>query len=324
MDRRTFHRALGALALPAAFPATAQTAAYPKSPIRLIVNFPAGGTVDTLARLFGQKLQDKWGQPVTVDNRPGAGGNIGAALVYSAEPDGYNLLVTPPGPLSINQNLYKKLGYEPEKFVPVSMLATSPNVITARADFPAGSVKELLAYAKAHPGKVTYGSQGNGSTSHLTGQMLANFGGVELVHVPYKGEGPALVDLIAGRVDLFLGNISAVAKFRQEGKVKFLAVAAARRFAGAMDVPTAAEAGLPGFEASAWFAVVAPPGTPAAITQKLQGALAEALAQPEVQQRIIAQNMEPAHMSGAELAEFIAAERVRWKKVIATANVTVD
>jgi len=315
--------AAGLLAAPMLHAADS-VADFPKSPMRIVVNFPAGGTVDTLARIVGQKLTEKWGQPVTIDNRAGAGGNIGAGLVYTAEPDGYTLLASPPGPLSINQNLYKKLPYDPVKFVPVAMLASIPNVITARADFPANTLKELLAYAKAHPGKVTYGSQGNGSTSHLGGQMLANMGGVELVHVPYKGEGPALIDLVAGRVDLFLGNISAVVKFRQENKVKFLAVAAPTRAQTAPDVPTSAEAGLPGYEASAWFALVAPPGTPAVLAQKLHAAVAEALLMPDVRQKIIAQGGEPASASPAQLAAFMAQERTRWKTVIDTANVTVD
>jgi tripartite-type tricarboxylate transporter receptor subunit TctC len=318
---------LAALALAsAAAPAHAadSPADYPKSPIRIVVNFPAGGTADVLARIVGQKLAEKWSQPVTIDNRVGAGGNIGAGMAYSAEPDGYTLLVSPPGPLSINQALYRKLPYDPAKFVPVTMLAIVPNVIAARADLPANSVKELLALARADPGKVSYASQGNGSTSHLSGQMLASMGGVELTHVPYKGEGPALIDLMAGRVDLFVGNISAVLKFRQEKKVKFLAMAAPRRAASAADVPSAPEAGLPGFEASAWFALVAPPGTPPALAQKLQAAVTESLRTPDVQQRVLALGGEAVGGSPAELAEFIAAERLRWKKVIDTANVTLD
>jgi tripartite-type tricarboxylate transporter receptor subunit TctC len=305
--------------------ASADTAVeFPKAPIKIVVNFPAGGTVDSLARIVGQKLGEKWDQPVVIDNRPGAGGNIGAANVYTAEPDGYTLLASPPGPLSINQSLYKKLQYDPTKFVPVTMLAMVPNVITARADFPANSLSELIAYAKANPGRVTYASQGNGSTSHLSGQMLANRAGINLLHIPYKGEGPALVDLIAGRVDLFVGNISAVIKFRQEKKVKFLGIASARRNPAASDVPTAAEAGLPEFEASAWFALVAPPRTPNAIAEKIHDAVVEALNMPNVQQKVLALGGEVVGNSTRELSDFMASERVRWKKVIETANVTLD
>lgn len=297
---------------------------FPKAPIKIIVNFPAGGTVDSLARIVGQKLAEKWEQPVIVSNRPGAGGNIGAAAAYTAEPDGYTLLASPPGPMAINQSLYKDLQYDPALFVPITMLAKVPNVISARANFPANSLKELIAYAKANPGKVSYGSQGSGSTSHLSGQMLANMAGIELMHVPYKGEGPALIDLVGGRVDLFIGNISAVVKFRQEKRVKFLAIADTRRVAVASDVPTAAEAGLPKFEASAWFALVAPPGTPPAIALKINAAVTEILKLPDVQQRILALGGESVGNSPRELADFMAAERIRWKKVIDTANVTAD
>jgi tripartite-type tricarboxylate transporter receptor subunit TctC len=211
--RRWASAALLAAGAVAAMPALAQgepAASYPDKPIRLIVNFPSGGTVDVLSRTIAQKLSDKWGQPVVVDNRPGAGGNIGAQAVFAAEADGYTLLASPPGPLTINQFLYKDMKFEPARFVPVILMAGVPNVITARADFPANSVRELIAYAKAHPGKVTYASQGNGSTSHLTGQLFASTIGADMVHVPFKGEGPALNELLAGRVDLFLGNISAV------------------------------------------------------------------------------------------------------------------
>ena len=180
---------------------------YPSKQVRIVVPFPAGGSADILCRLVGEKLSATWGQPVIIDNRAGAGGNVGAEIVYRAEPDGYTLLCSPPGPLSINHNLYKALPYDWTRFVPIGVLALVPNVITARVDLPAGSLKEFIAYAKVNPGKATYASQGNGSTSHLSAQMLATMAGIELVHVPYKGEGPALVDLSAGRVDIFIGNI---------------------------------------------------------------------------------------------------------------------
>lgn len=308
-------------------PALAQTdpaANYPNKPIRIIVNFPPGGTVDTLSRVVGQKLGEKWGQAVIVENRAGAGGNIGAQAVAVADPDGYTLLATPPGPMTINQNLYKDMRFEPEKLVPIIMLASVPNVITARADFPAASVKELIAYVKANPGKVTYASQGNGSTSHLTGQMFASMTGTNMLHVPFKGEGPALNELLGGRVDLFMGNISAVLKFQQDYRVKFLALASTRRGSMAPGVPTAAEGGLPDFVASAWFAMAAPPGTPAPVARKLNAAIAEILKMSDVQQKFVAQGAEVAGGSPAEMTTFMDAERVRWKKVIDTANVKID
>ncbi|MEJ7686993.1 MAG: tripartite tricarboxylate transporter substrate-binding protein [Variovorax sp.] len=272
LNRRTAAARLLAAGLAAALPAAAQ-GSYPEKPISVIVNFPPGGTVDALARITAQKLSEKFGQPVVVENRPGAGGNIGAQAVAAAEGDGYTLLVTPPGPLAINQNLYRQLSFDPTRLVPIIMLASVPNVITARPDLPADNVKELIAYAKANPGKVTYASQGNGSTSHLTGQMFVSMTGTEMVHIPFRGEGPALNEMLAGRVDLFFGNISAVLKFQQDKKVKLLGIASRTRGFMAPDVPTVAEGGLPDFFASAWFAMAAPPGTPAAVSQKLNAAM---------------------------------------------------
>jgi tripartite-type tricarboxylate transporter receptor subunit TctC len=326
-QRRFLCAALIASAALACLPAAAQgdaAASYPNKPVRMIVNFPPGGTVDVLTRTVAQKLSEKWGQPVVIENRPGAGGNIGAQAVFSAEPDGYTLLATPPGPLAINQNLYKDMKFDPAKFTPVVMLASVPNVITARADLPANSVKELIAYAKANPGKVTYGSQGNGSTSHLTGQMFASMAGVDMVHVPFKGEGPALTDLLGGRIDLFMGNISAVLKFQQTRQVKLLGLAAPRRGSMAPDVPSAVESGLPDFIASAWFAIAAPPGTAPAIANKINAAVAEAMKMPDVQQKFAAQGAEAVGGSPAEMTAFLVAERARWKKVIDTANVKLD
>ena len=297
---------------------------FPNKPIKVIVPFPAGGSADVLARIVGEKLSSKWSQPVIVENRAGAGGNIGAEAVYRADPDGYTLLSSPPGPLSINLNLYKSLNYDPTRFVPITVLAIVPNVITARTDLPANSVRELIAYAKANPGKVVYASQGNGSTSHLSAQMFASMAGLDLVHVPYKGEGPALTDIVGGRVDIFIGNIAAALKFQQAGKVKFLGVANQRRSPVAPDIPTVTEAGLPGFIASAWFAMVAPPGTPNAFVQQLNAAVVEALRMPDVQKRYLDQGAEPVGNSTAEMAAFVKDEMARWQKVITSANVTLN
>jgi tripartite-type tricarboxylate transporter receptor subunit TctC len=261
---------------------------------------------------------------VVIDNRPGAGGNIGAQQVASADPDGYTLLVTPPGPMTINQNLYRDMRFDPSKFVPVIVLASVPNVITTRANFPANSVKELIAYAKANPGKVTYASQGNGSTSHLTGQMFATMTGTDLVHVPFKGEGPALTDLLGGRVDLFMGNISAVLKFQQANRVKLLGLAAAKRGFMAPTVPSAIEIGLPDFISSAWFAVAAPPGTPVPITTKLNAAIADVMRMPDVRQKFSMQGAEIVGGTAADMTAFMDTERARWKKVIDGANVKLD
>ena len=307
----------------AAAPAHAQ-APFPNKVVRVIVPFPAGGSADVLARIVGERLSSKWGQPVVVENRVGAGGNIGAEFVYRADPDGYTILSSPPGPLSINHNLYKQLPFEPAKFVPITVLAIVPNVITAKLDLPANSAKELIAYAKANPGKVIYASQGNGSTSHLSAQMFATMTGIELTHVPYKGEGPALVDIVAGRVDIFIGNIAAALRLQQAGKVKFLGVASRTRSPVAPDIPAAAEIGLPDFIASAWFAFVAPPGTPNAIQQQVNAATVEALRMPDVRKRFLEQGAEPVGNTSAEMAAFVKEEMARWQNVIKTANVTLQ
>jgi tripartite-type tricarboxylate transporter receptor subunit TctC len=307
----------------AIFAAAAIAQPWPNKPVRVIVPFPAGGSADVLARIVSEKMSVKWGQPVIVDNRAGAGGNIGADAVYRADPDGYTILSSPPGPLSINLNLYDKLSYDPLRFVPVTVLAIVPNVVTARLDFPANSLKELISYAKANPGKVIYASQGNGSTSHLSASMLATMAGLELVHVPYKGEGPALVDVSAGRVDIFIGNLAAALRLQQAGRVKFLGLTSPKRSPVAPDVATTAEFGLPEFVSSAWFAMVLPPGTPAAIARDVHAAAAEALRLPDVREKFLAQGAEPIGQPPAETAAFIKEEMGRWQKVIKAANVTL-
>ena len=307
------------------FSANAQDAnSYPSKPIRIIVNFPPGGTVDVMTRSVAQKLTEKWGQPVVVDNRPGAGGNIGAQAVASAEPDGYTLLATPPGPMTINQYLYKDMRFDPAKLSSVIMMASVPNAIAARIDFPANNVKELIAFTKANPGKVSFGSQGNGSTSHLTGQMFATMVGSDMMHIPFKGEGPALTEILGGRVDLFLGNISAVLKLYQNKQIKLLGVASSKRSPMASEIPASQEFGMPDFVASAWFAIAAPPGTPAPIVNKLNAAILEALKLPDTQQKMAALGGEVVGGSPADMTTMVIAERARWKKVIEAANVKLD
>jgi tripartite-type tricarboxylate transporter receptor subunit TctC len=314
---------LVALLLAAAGPAFAQ-AAYPNKQVRLVVPFPAGGSADILCRLVGEKLSAAWGQPVVIDNRAGAGGNVGAEIAYRADSDGYTLLCSPPGPLAINHNLYRTLPYDWTKFAPVTVLALVPNVITVRIDLPANSVQELIAYAKANPGKVTFASQGNGSTSHLSAQMLAAMAGIEMVHVPYKGEGPALIDLTASRVDIFIGSISAALRFEKAGQLRFLGLASRTRSAVAPDVPTTAEIGLPDLVSSAWYALVAPPGTPDAIVQKINADTAAALKLPDVRTRFLELGAEPQGNTAAATAAFIKAEEARWRSVIRSANVTLE
>ena len=312
---------LAALLL-AVSPAAAQT--WPQKPVRIIVPFPAGGSNDTLCRIVADKLSGDWKQPVIVDNKAGAGGNIGAEIAFQAPADGYTLLCAPPPPLAINHNLYKTLSYDWSKFVPITVLALTPNVITARKDLPANTAQELIAYAKANPGKVTYASQGNGSTSHLSAQMLATQAGVQLVHVPYRGEGPALVDITAGRVDIFIGNISAALRFEKTGQVKFLGLAAKSRSPVAPHVPDAAEIGLPDLLASAWFGVVAPPGTPDAVIDRINKDVVAVLKLEDVRQKFLEQGAEPQGQSPQATAAFIKDEEMRWRAVIKSANVTLE
>lgn len=305
-------------------PFGARAQAWPQKTVRIVVPFPAGGSADTLCRIVADKLSAEWKQPVIVDNRAGAGGNIGAEVAFASAGDGYTLLCSPPGPLAINHNLYRTLPYDWSKFVPVTVLALSPNVITARKDLPANTAQELIAYARANPGKVMYASQGNGSTSHLSAQMLASQAGIEMVHVPYKGEGPALIDITAGRVDIFVGNISAALRFEKSGQVKFLGLAAKRRSPVAPDVPAAAEIGLPDLIASAWFAIVAPPGTPAALVHKINRDTTAALTLGDVHEKFLEQGAEPVGGTPAGTTAFIKDEEARWRAVIKSANVTLE
>ena len=315
-------RLLIAALLLVALPVQAQS--WPEKPVRIVVPFPPGGSNDTLCRIVADKLSSEWKQPVIVDNKPCAAGNIGAQLAYNAPGDGYTLLCAPPPPLAINHNLYKYVPFDWTRFVPITVLAITPNVISARKDFPAESAKELVAYAKANPGKVTYASQGNGSTSHLTTELFSTMTGIKLVHVPYKGEGPALLDLMAGRVDIFLGNIAAALRFQKSGEVKFFAVASRTRSPVAPDVPTAAEVGFPDLVSAAWFGLVGPPGTPDSVIQKVNADTAAALKLPDVRAKFLDQGAEPQGMSPQAAAQFIRDEEMRWRGVIKSANVTLE
>src|ERR1700722_4599037 len=243
---------------------------YPTHTVRIIVPFPAGGTADVLPRIVAQYLGKRWNQPVVVENKTGAGGNIGAAYVATSAPDGYTLLASPPGPLAINDSLYKpeSLGFKPADLMPITVLGTVPNVLDVRPGFPAKTAQELIAYAKANPGKVSFASQGNGSTSHLTGILFQKLTGTQMVHIPYRGTTPALQDIMASQVDLFFDNLGSSLAL-QGDKLRFLATGGNQRDAFMPDVPTPHAAGIASFEYSTWFAVVAPPGTPPAIVKTL-------------------------------------------------------
>src|SRR2546430_5096451 len=236
---------------------------WPAKAVRIIVPFPAGGSADLMPRAVAEKLTEKWGQPVIVDNRPGAAGNIGADAVFRADPDGYTLLSSPPPPLVINKLLYPKLSYDSAQFVPITVIGAIPNVLLVQPSVGANSVAELIAIARANPGKLNYASQGGGTTSHLTAELFKTMaGGLQITHIPYKGTAPALTDLLAGQVDMMCDNLGVSLPHVRSGKLKALAVASRTRFAALREVPALAEV-LPGFESLAWFGVVAPPRTPA-------------------------------------------------------------
>ncbi len=297
---------------------------FPNKPIRVIVPFPAGGTADILPRVLAEKMRSRFPQGLVVENRTGAGGNIGAEAVAKAEPDGYTLLASPPGPLAINPSLYPKLAYDATRFAPVTVMAAVPNVLAVSNKLPIKTVPELLAYLKANPGKVTYASQGNGSTSHLTANLFETLTGTQMLHIPYKGTAPALTDLAGGQVDVFFDNLGASAALHKSGRIRIIAVADTKRSPVIKDVPTFAELGLAGMQAVTWFAVVAPAGTPPAIVQALNAAFVEALRLPEVQARFAEYGAETVANTPEQMAQFVRGETVRWAKVIKDANVTVD
>lgn len=326
MDRRTFTIGLGAAAgLPVIGPlGAAAQGAWPQQSVRIIVPFAAGGSADTLPRIVADVLSPIWKQPIVIENRTGAGGNIGAEFVAQAKPDGYTLMSTPAPPLAVNQNLYPKLNFDPTKFKAITVLATSPNVVGVSNKLGVNSVKELIEKAKANPGALNAANQGNGSTSHLTAAMFESRTGVKFNHVPYRGTAPALNDLVAGHVDVFFDNISSSLPQHQGGNIKILAVAQKERAAQLPDVPTVEEAGIPNFSATAWFAVVAPEGTPDDVIAKINKDIVAVLNNPEVRKKFLEQAATPVANSPAEAAKFIQEETKLWGDVIRTANVKLS
>jgi len=306
--------ASGALAQDAA-------ATFPNRPIRIIVCVPAGGGVDTVTRIVADGLQKKLGQPVVVENRAGAAGNIGAEVVFTSDPDGYTLLAAQPAPLTVNPLLYTKMNFDPTQFEPVAIMTSIANVLLVRPDFPARTAKEFIAYVKANPGKVNYASQGIGTTSHLTAALFERVIGTKLVHVPYKGTAPALNDIIASHVDFIFMELASAIKLHQAGKAHILAVATGKRIADLPDIPTLDEAGVKGFESGTWNALAAPPKTPAAIVMKLNKAVNEVLQSPEAQDHFSKINLHAAGGSPAEAAAFIKKETEVWGGVIKDAHV---
>ena len=317
--------AVAACLLLAGIPSAIAQSAYPAKPVRLVVPFPPGGTTDILARAVAQKLSEAWGQQVVVDNHPGAGGNIGSDIVAKAAPDGYTLLMGTVGTHAINPSLYAKMPYNHVKdFAPVILVAGVPNVLVVNPSVPAQSVQELIAYAKANPGKLNFASSGNGTSIHLSGELFKTMTGTQMTHVPYKGSAPALTDLVGGQVQLMFDNLPSSLAFIKAGKLRALAVTSAARSTALPDVPTLAESGLPGFEASSWFGVLAPAGTPHDIVSKLNGAIAAWLASPEARDNLAAQGAIAAGGSPDAFARHIDAETAKWAKVVKASGAHID
>ena len=316
--RLLFVAAAGIAALTASPAAQAQD--YPNRAVKIIVPFPAGGTADAMPRAVADFLSRKWGQPVVIENRSGAGGNVGAEAAYKSEPDGYTLLSAPPPPLVVNHNLYPKLGFDPLKFEPIAVMGLVPNALLTNPGFPPKSVAEVIAFAKANPGKIISATQGNGTTSHLTSEMFQMMAGIKVTHVPYRGAAPALSDLVGGTANIMFDNLGVSLAQVQGKKIRLLGVATPKRMPTLPDVPTIAET-LPGFESAAWFAVVAPPGTSKKIVEKINADINEALRDPAVVKRMGAMSAQIVGGSTQETAKFFRSEVDRWHKVIKAANI---
>jgi tripartite-type tricarboxylate transporter receptor subunit TctC len=315
-----------AAGLAAAFlaqPALAQS--YPSKPIRLIVPFAAGGGNDNIARLVGKRVSDSMGQPLVIDNRPGAGGVLGAELAAKSAPDGYTLFLGGVGSHALNPNLIEKLPYDPiGDFAPVALLARAPLILVVHPSVPARDVAEFVAYARKNPGKLNFASNGNGTSAQLAAVMFDSMAGVDMVHVPYKGLAPALTDLLSGQVQLMFSSVVAILPHVRAGKLRALAVTGTKRMAALPELPTIAESGFPGYEASSWYGILAPAGTPREIVTKLNAELTKALQQPEVRTSLLAEGAEPAGGSPEQFAAYIRTEKERMGKLIRDAKIRLE
>jgi tripartite-type tricarboxylate transporter receptor subunit TctC len=318
---QTLLAAITASLAPAAFAA----APYPTKPIRIIVAYTPAGTTDILARLVGQKLSENWGQPVIVENRAGAAGNIGTEVAAKATPDGYTLIMGTAGTHAINVSLYRKLNWHPVKdFAPVSLIAMVPNIMVVNNALPFKNVKDLIAYARANPGKLSYGSPGNGSTAHLSMELFKSMTGTKLVHIPYKGSAGVLADVMGGQIAVTIDNMPVYLPHVKSGKIRALAVSPAKRSTAAPDIPTIAESGVPGYDSGAWFGLLAPAGTPKDIVGKLSTETARILKLPDVHKRVSELGAEPVGSTPEEFAALIKSDIAKWARVIKDANVELQ
>jgi tripartite-type tricarboxylate transporter receptor subunit TctC len=298
--------------------------AYPNHPIRLIVCLPAGGGVDTVSRMVADKMSKILGQPVIVENKGGQSGNLGTEAVYNSPPDGYTLLGSQPAPITTAPILFKNLPYDPTKLQPIGVMSRISNTLLVRKDFPAKDVKEFIAYVKANPGKVTYASQGNGTTSHLTGAMFEAATGVKMNHIPYKGTAPAINDLVGGHVDIMFNELATSIELHKGGRARLLAVTSEKRFSEIPDVPTMAQAGVPNFISDTWNAISAPPKTPPEVVAKLNAALNQALNDPDLKAAYAHMHLEAVGGPPQNMAKIVKDDTERWGAVIKSANVKIE
>ena len=298
---------------------------YPNQSVKLVVPFPPGGTTDILGRVFAQKMSEAWGQPVVVDNRAGAGGLIGSEAVARSAPDGYTLLLGTIGTHGVSTSLYSKISYHPEKdFAPVTLLATLPNILAVNPSVPANNLQELINYAKANPGKISYASAGNGTASHLAGEMLRKSADIDITHIPYRGSSPALTDLMGGRVALTFDYTPSALPFVRSGKLRGLAVTGVTRTKAAPELPTMIEAGLPNFNMVTWYAIYAPRGTPSEVVNKVRNTVAKAATAPDLVKRMDDLGVDLVVGTPDELTQFQHAEIERWSKFIKEMNIKAE
>jgi tripartite-type tricarboxylate transporter receptor subunit TctC len=315
---------MAALNLALIAPAAAQQAAdYPNKPIRILVSVPAGGGVDLSTRIVASHLQRLWGHPVTVENRTGGSSNIAGEAVWRSAPDGYTLLATPPNTVAANAALFKKLNYDPATLEPVAILALGANVLAVKKDSPVTNAKALIAYAKEKAGRLSYASQGNGSTSHLTMELFKSRAGLQITHIPYKGAAPAVNDLAGGHVDTMFCDLGTILPLHRSGRIRIIAAATAKRIAQLPEIPTIAEDALSGFNSTTFFALMAPPATPRAIRDKLNKAIVAAMRTPEVQEKLNSIHVETSDLDVDAVGAFIKAEAKLWGGVIRAAKITV-
>lgn len=296
---------------------------YPGRPVKIIVPIASGASFDTAARLFAEKLREKWGQPVIVENRAGAAHNIGAEAVSRAAPDGYTLLFAPPPSLVINKSLFAKLAYDPDAFAPISVVLSTYNVLVVHPKVAADSVRQLIDFAKANPDRLNYASAGSGTTPHLAAELFKVMAGVKMVHIPYKGTSPAIMELMGGQVEVMFSDIGLAHPHIRAGKLRLLAVASEKRSSAFPDIPALSEV-LPGFLSVIWLGVVAPAGTPSAIAHRISAAIAEVLKLPDVAKRLADMNFDPIGGTPEEMARFMTQERERWGSVIRASGATAN